>query len=726
MSANSEEDLYSENQLHPDMCEEVGGASDKEGRTPSLTRTGMSGSGSQVRSRGNSNSGSSSESMSGSSSRDHQEAAVGSKTGGGGRGQKEVKDGVDIEAEQTSDSQSTGKQVDSSMLIFNRTRHELSRLLVEKLPLELLKRMVIRWPVGDEHHTDRSSLSANRLALTVWDTSGDPLQASFIPFFFSDQTLFITAYNLATKLDEPCQSYVNHKLLNVDGSIPSNAEVLESWLGAATAFTKRMPSEPFKCSNQTPILPPIILACSKCDHPSLEKTPILFHHFFERLTFKSYKKHLVVGDKPSALRLSNSYETTNMRSEKELDVPYSGHHILRREIEYLTRHLPYYRDNIPIQWVKFEQLIFGLQQQKKLIVLYSDLSRYIAEHCRLSGPLQILPVLSHFHDIGTIIHFYRHPDLSQMIITKPQWLMSVLGAVITSSPGRSITQDVQGAYRKLGECGFIAKEMLQLAYRCARLRQKHWHEVLFILNSMDLITCHPSLHEAKSIYLPSMVTSPAPSPFMIPTADDPIPIHFRSSFEAALPISLFNQLVVRCIRSSQYKPVLHYKLAHFRLNSSYHLLLWLEHTSIVCLVQSHTDKLCADCIESSEKFGFEPVCSSIEHLIGDDVELMSTDNISMLINKSTNSGINETLHLALSDFTDDEDEDRCLGKVCFKIITFLTDNLQFLCNCWFPGLNLQQCTKRADGEVTVLDQFWKYNVLYERRADKRLAIWFSD
>lgn len=725
-----DDDFNNDDRLHRLVVEsecETSGDSILEVNEPSSTRMGASGSGKQSYHHVAAGMGSNSNSISNSGTRDQEVLPGGGRAGGGGGG----REGQTTSTEESSELQSSGKQMESSMLIFNRTRHELSRLLVEKLPLEILKRMVIRWPVGDEHYQDRSSLSANRLALTVWDTSGDPLQASFIPFFFSDQTLFIATFNLATKLDQPCLSYISRNLLNVDGSVPTNAEVLESWLGAATAFTKRMPSEPFRCTKKTPILPPLIMACTQSDQPSLQNTPILFHHFFERPGFKSYSKHLVEGGSPSALRLSSHYETVSMRSEEDLDIPYSGHHILRREIEHLTRHLPFIRDSVPIQWVKFEQLIIGLQQQKKLIVLYGDLSRYIAEHCRLSGPLQVLPVLSHFHDIGTIIHFYRHPDLSLLIITRPQWLVSVLGSIVTSTPGRSTTQDVQGAYKKLGEVGSIPKEMLQLAYRCARMRQKHWNEVLFILNGMDLITCHPSLHDAKSIYLPSMVIRPSPSPFLVPSLNDPLPIYFQSTEGGALPIALFNQLVVRCIRSSQYNPVLYYKMAHFRINADHHLLLWLEHTSIVCLIQPQTDKFCADCIEGSPtKLSFEPKCSSIEHLIGgEDVELMSTDNLSALISKSTNSGVDVNLHLAFPDSPSSSDEHECgdsLQKICPQSLQFMTENLQFLCNCWFPGLDLEQSSKSPENDITVLDQFWKYTVLHEGKADKKLSVWFSD
>ena len=641
------------------------------------------------------------------------------------------REGQNASTEELSMLQSGEKQMESSVLIFNRTRHELSRLLVEKLPLEILKRMVIRWPVGDEHYQDRSSLSANRLALTVWDTSGDPLQANFIPFFFSDQTLFVASYNLGMELDQPCHSYVKLNLLNVDGSVPSNAEVLESCLGAATAFTKRTPSEPFRCNKNTPILPPLIVTCTQSDLSSLQGSPILFHHLFSRPTFKSYCKHMVEGNRPSALRLSSCYETTSMRSEVDLEVPYCGHHLLRREIEHLTRHLPFIRDNIPIQWVKFEQLIIGLQQQKKLLVLYEDLSHYIAEHCHLSGPLQVLPVLSHFHDIGTIIHFYRHPDLSLLIITQPQWLVSVLGSIITSSPCRSANQAFQSAFKKLKEAGSIPKCMLQHAYRYTRLRQKHWNEVLFILNGMDLVTCHPSLHETKSVYLPSMVVRP--SPLVVQSTCDPFPIYFQCTEGGALPIALFNQLVVRSCRSSQYNPVLYYKMAHFRINTSHHLLLWLEHTSIVCLIQPKTDIFCTDCIEgSASKFDFDPKCSNIEHLIGEDIELVSTDNISILISKSTNSGVDMNLNLAFPDYqgscSDDKGgRDTCsLQKLCSMALRFVSENLQFLCNCWFPGLDLELTSKGPQGEVTVLDQFWKHTVFHKTKTDDRLSVWFSD
>ena len=421
-------------------------------------------------------------------------------------GQHSLQESQQQQQGQQEEPEFTKPETNSSSIFFSRSQRELSRLLVEKMPLEILKRMVIRWPVGNEVFRDHSALASSRLMITVWDVAGDPLQQNFIPFFFSDRCFFVATYNLLKDLGRPCESYKNKELTNIDGSLLTNAQVLEGWIGNVTAFQRAIPSTPFRCIKQTPLLPPLVLACTNIDRPTVANKPNHFYQFFDRESFSSYKKHLVEADSPSALCLSNHYETLVNKSEEEVpEIPYGGHHLLRREIDYLARLMPYMHDRVPVQWVKFEQLIYGLQQQKKVILLYEDLARYIQEHCKLSGPLQVQPLLSHFHDVGVISYFYRHPELSRLVVTNPQWLASALSSLITSNPGKWITPEVKNAFSKLGREGVVEKEMLQLAYRCAHMRQRYWNEMVFILNCMDLICCHPSLHSSNSLYVPAMV-----------------------------------------------------------------------------------------------------------------------------------------------------------------------------------------------------------------------------
>lgn len=603
---------------------------------------------------------------------------------------------------------------------FFRAKGELSRLLLEKIPREILKRMVIRWPVGDEPVVlSRAELNKERLMITVWDVSGDPLQHNFTPFFFSHRCLFVSMYNLTQQLDDPCESFAAKNLRGVDGCIPTNAEVLEDWLGYVTALSKPMPSIPFRCSNATPVLPPVIIACSFADKEEVKEHPVQFHKFFARESVSSYCKHLVEWNEPSALIISSKFEN-------EGEETYAGHNLLRREIDHLARQMPFCSDNIPIQWVRFEQLIYGLQEQKKIILLYDDLTRYVAEHCDVSGTLQILPILSHFHEVGVISHYYRHPLLSNIIITKPQWLADALGSVIVSSPSKWVTTEVQVAFTKLSQEGIISKEMLLLAYRCGRMHQRYWNETLFILNCMDLICCHPACHKSESLYVPCLVTQPVPSTQSNSFADtsnsssslSSIVLHF-STGTAAFPIAVYNQFVVRCIHGCQYTPKLFYCTAHLRLNSSHHLIISKHHTFISIQIQYQHEQNCHHCCTMDKTpFPPSPNCSHIEHIMGEGVEYSSSDNIATLINLSTKLTPSNEPSL---NFTDNHSS---LTQLCPAVLAFSQHHLNFLTRCWFPGLRIDLVTY-TDGVCVVLDQCWKHTVLTNQTVQPSLRVWFK-
>ena len=254
---------------------------------------------------------------------------------------------------------------------------EISKVLTDHVPIEVLKRMVIRWPVEDAPPIDRDPLSRRRLLISVWDCAGDPLQQNIIPMFFSTRSIYIMAYNLAKDLDSPAQSYRHHKVTKLNGAFPTNAEVLEEWLGSVTAHTIHYPIGPFCYNKSTPQLPPIIFVGTNKDSHDIK--PI--NGFFSRQSFETYKTH-VLEQQPSVIGVSSKFEW-------ELEEGYTDHHFLRREIEHIARQMPYIYDMVPVHWVKLEQLIHTLLEQKKIIIHIADLERYIAEHCDIVGPLQV-------------------------------------------------------------------------------------------------------------------------------------------------------------------------------------------------------------------------------------------------------------------------------------------------------------------------------------------------
>lgn len=595
----------------------------------------------------------------------------------------------------------SGNEIQDSL--FPKSR-ELTRLLVEKIPVEILKRIIMRWPVQEEHMAEQPSLYKERMAITIWDAAGDPLQQNFVPFFFTDHSIYLVLYNIKEPLDAPSPSCKALNLCCGDGHVPSNVDILEDWIGCVTAFAKPIPSEPFRSTKRTPVLPPLILTCSHDDSdPECAPSVYNFNTFFSRSSFHSYSRHLVESNYPSAVRISNIHESY---SEEE---SYCGHHILRREIDYLARQMPYAQESIPVQWVKFEQLVYGLLEQRKVILLYDDMVKYIGEHCNLTDLLQVLPLLSYYHEVGVLVFFYRHPLLKKLVVVKPQWLIDALAAVITSASGKWITAEVKEAFKNLTITGTIRREVVGLSYRCAHLPSRHWNEFLFILNCMDLLCCHPCLHEQKSFFIPCMVVESAPSNIFITTENDPVVLSFLCS--GALPIALYNQLVTCCARRSQYAPSIFSQNCHVRLNHSHHLVIRKEHSSIDFLVQTDSAGFCSFCKQNEVRYPMSSCSSHIKHLLGDDVEILPSDIISSLCDQHDTQ---DAFSLAISDDINN------LHDVCVLVLSFLSHTLEYLCECWFPGLKLQLTSNGV-----ILDQYWKHSVLKTSSVSKQLAVWFD-
>jgi hypothetical protein len=486
-------------------------------------------------------------------------------------------------------------------------------------------------------------------------------------------------------------------LTNLQGSCPTNGEVIDEWLAGVMAQTSHTPLGLSHAQQSHPQLPPLIFATPFGDSDDMRP----FSEFFTFEFFKRYRKHMV---EPNYIAISNLHE--NLLSDD-----YCGHHYLRREVDHLARQMPYVKDMVPVQWVKFEQLLHSLIEQKKVVIQLADLERYIAERCDIIGPLQVEPVLSYFNDLGVIIHFHRHPALSQLLVIKPQWLLNSLSAIFESSTTKWITTEVRQAFNGLLSKGYIRRDVLLLAYRCAHLAPRYWNEVLYFLNYMDLIACHSSLHSTVSIYIPAMVSRSPPAFSFGPTDSDPSTLFF--SCESSLfPLSLFNQLVVRCIRCCPYQPVLYHEIVHLRLNHSHHLILRREGTSLRFLVQANTIRFCSNCTEDEQSYNIIDECNHITHIIDNEKDLIPGEHLQtyeVFLSQLPNILLGVTNDMSF------------LSEICPLVLSFLQKTIDFLLICWYPGLTLQ--LKAEDGQT--IDRKWKQTVLRKGSVPERLAMWFN-
>ena len=240
---------------------------------------------------------------------------------------------------------------------------------------------------------------------------------------------------------------------------------------------------------------------------------------------------------------------------------------------------------------------------------------------------------------------------------------------------------------------------------CLRLRQKHWNKMLFILNGMDLLTCHPSVHELKSVYLPCMATAPESFPplSMILYRFTSGPRFAHCSFQS-FGGAVYSSVLVKACAAPQDGTL----MPQLQLPPA---ALARPHLHCSSCSAAHRQALRTASQRSAEKFGFEPFCSNIKHLSEEDVELMSTDDISV---KSTNSRVDVNFHLSLPNYfmkRQSEEQRTSAGLLQNHQVCDGEPSVSVLLLVPRPGPTPVHQDPHRRGEFTVLDQFWKY-VLY--------------
>ena len=279
-----------------------------------------------------------------------------------------------------------------------------------------------------------------------------------------------------------------------------------------------------------------------------------------------------------------------------------------------------------------------------------------------------------------------------------------------------ITSEIQTAFQSLTVEGKIKLDVLLLAYRCCRLPQRHWNEALFFFTFMDLVALHSSQEDTTAprsipVFVPSMVLRSPPAFSFGPTESDPQTLLF-SCVRGVFPLSLFNQLITRCVRSCRYTPTLYNQIVHLRLNRNHHLILRRDHNAVSVLVQPKTEIFCSHCPAEQDSFPVTTECEQLHKLVdpeGESAMLEHLNSFDAIKAKLPSSA------LALGDNL------TSLHDVCPLVLTFLWEHLEFLLCCWYPGLEVRVMTAQG----CVVGQRWKNSVLKRGDAPDNLSVWFK-
>jgi len=529
---------------------------------------------------------------------------------------------------------------------------------LSQVPQEILHRLLLRW----NHTEEPKYLDSHYTTLSVCDTSGHPLMLNVTPLFFSCHCIFLGIINISKPIDTSSGPHIEACLPDVYGHIPSNAEVLDEWLSAVAAQSKPFPMEPLGISHsRCPRLPPIILVGTQVDRC---ENNCELQKISEFINCRCFLYHMTHRDPPTIFCCSSAMESQSEYGEDTSSMPHAGHHLLRREIDTLARMLPFSNEKIPLKWLKFQQIICSLKEQEKCLLLFEELSGFLKGQCPGQfTDVEIHVMFLHYHSLGSICYYSAHKQLSQFVITDPQWLMNAAASVIKPPAKPWYTQTVKEEFTQLAQQGIVETSILQLPYRYSHLPPELWNRFVFIMDCLELFCLHPLL-DKKQMMVPCVVTDLAPTFLTAVSHPKGVTMCFRVE-ASTFPEMLFYQIVSCSVRSAtRYLPTLYRHLVHIQLTQSHHLILMKVKSQLLVKVEPQ----CEVCSKQTADTVLDPCYPEWE-----ESEFIKTETLTQIKRKPISEH-----HLVF-------DCDH-LEQMCPIILQFFQYNIDYLCQCWMPGL----------------------------------------
>ena len=481
---------------------------------------------------------------------------------------------IPSDAPDTSDTPSTPKAIVKEQVTF-------SPYLRDSITDEqILNRLHFRWANEVFQKTPYPN-ETDYLSLNFWDFSGDPKFRIFLPFFFSGRSGYIVTYNAAELLEE-------HNQLRETGCVTDTERSLVYWLSLISSMFSHSSvslDALAPARSEAAWTPAIIIVGTHSDKlvdaPSQKKVKLLVRD----IVYKHRKKFSFYMCDPMYTFLLNTTEDDLFVDElSEGKVEMEPLHFLRRDIENLAFEIPVLRQPIPLQWSQFERIIYELREQRQEVNSLKFVMIYISARAQICEPMEVIPMLSYFHDIGMILFYARHPILRQYIILEPQFLVDLVANLF--NPIKSFTNSAsKDAKAQLHLTGQLMYKFLRCAWLDISLTEESEQYVMEILEAMNIIAQPKRWKNNKKkmevFYAPSYVDRP-PSPNFLTdlsgSSSRISPLFFVFQHEQLLG-NLFTYLVCACIKEGMRDPELYAGVAYISFET-FTLCIFLEREAI--------------------------------------------------------------------------------------------------------------------------------------------------
>ena len=321
--------------------------------------------------------------------------------GGGGDGDDDDDDGGDGDGGGGGGGSDKTPSSDAESSLINETNEIGNQEYVKEKSTKNLPKDIKEKVIGNLKDTENKKTKENELYIKTMDLAGQAVYNVIHPIFLTPKAVFILVYNIKNVLHDPMKSKVEKAGSErelVDPFDMTNLENLELWLSCISYYTDAQK----KAKVDGLSLPPVFIAGTHADTfgSDLEAANQIIRDIY---------KSLSPSKNPSGCHVKrDEIYTVNNKKSGNGEIRDESVRKLKADIEKLSTSLPHMNEDIPMNWLSFEEELSNLVEKENKKYITIDEARKRANECKVNTSAEskeFTTLLNYLHDLKSIIYF---------------------------------------------------------------------------------------------------------------------------------------------------------------------------------------------------------------------------------------------------------------------------------------------------------------------------------
>ncbi len=374
----------------------------------------------------------------------------------------------------------------------------------------------------------------------LWDFAGQSVYYVTHPLFLTARAIYFLIYDLSQDPHDQAKPLVKqgvYEKIQDNYNLKTNLDYLDFWMNSVASLASQ-DEDNTSVDPESDVLPKklpaVFLVCTHADEPHRDRDPCeLATEILGCLKNKPYGAHLF-----------DVFWVDNTKSGSQSEC----HEVirLREQVLVAAKELPQVNESIPIKWLKYEKCLRIIKGNGYKWITLATATDIASKVCNIDKESEILTLVNFLHDLRILIHFDDTPELNNVVVLDPQWLIDVFKKVITVKRYHWEEKKFVDLWCKLEREGILEKKLLEHVWDPLICQMAPFESLLAIMEKFSLLCPWPLLDDScnEQYLVPSMLKSHPPKGISDLVASAQIPSLFLKFDTGQVPAGLFPRLVL--------------------------------------------------------------------------------------------------------------------------------------------------------------------------------------